>query len=66
MVTGKDPAGARILVLDDVFTSGSTVNECAGVLKVSGAARVHVLAVARALGGPGGTDVRRSPSLSGS
>jgi len=63
---GKEPAGSRVLLLDDVFTSGSTLNECAGVLKGAGAERVHVLTVARALGGPGGTGAHRSPSLSDS
>jgi ComF family protein len=38
---------SRVLVIDDVYTSGSTVNECARVLKHSGAAVVDVLTLAR-------------------
>ena len=35
------------LMIDDVFTTGSTVNECARVLKEHGARQVDVLTVAR-------------------
>jgi len=38
----------HLLLLDDVFTTGSTVNECARVLRQAGAASVRVLTVARA------------------
>jgi ComF family protein len=40
-------AGKSILLLDDVMTTGSTVNECAGELKKSGATLVTVITVAR-------------------
>ena len=39
--------GARVLLVDDVMTTGATVNECARVLKNAGAASVMVLTVAR-------------------
>lgn len=40
--------GKSILMLDDVFTTGATTNECARVLKENGAREVYVLAISRA------------------
>jgi len=45
--------GKRVVLIDDVFTTGATVEECARVLKRAGAARVDVLALARAVRGVG-------------
>lgn len=42
-----DPAGATVLVVDDVMTSGSTMEEAARVLRAAGAVAVHALVVAR-------------------
>ncbi len=39
--------GKKILLVDDVFTSGATVSSCAKTLKNKGAASVYVLTVAR-------------------
>jgi ComF family protein len=41
--------GCRVLLVDDVLTTGSTVDECAKVLKAAGAVDVAVITVARAL-----------------
>jgi ComF family protein len=43
----RDLAGRTVLVVDDVMTSGSTMDELARVLLAAGAARVHALVVAR-------------------
>ncbi len=40
-------AGAKVVVVDDVMTTGATVNECARTLKAAGAASVMVLTAAR-------------------
>jgi ComF family protein len=37
----------RVLLIDDVFTTGTTVNECAKTLKKTGAESVTVLTLAR-------------------
>jgi ComF family protein len=39
----------RILLVDDVLTTGTTLNECAKVLRRAGAQRVDVLVLARTL-----------------
>jgi len=41
--------GRDILVVDDVFTTGTTVSECARILRRAGASKVYVATVARTL-----------------
>lgn len=46
MKAAADFRGKNILLADDIFTTGSTMEECAGALKNSGAAKVVGLALA--------------------
>jgi competence protein ComFC len=43
---------ARVILVDDVLTSGATAAECATVLRQAGALEIGVLTAARSLGGP--------------
>jgi len=46
---GHEVNGREILVVDDVFTTGTTVSECARILRRAGASKVFVATVARTL-----------------
>ena len=45
----QEIAGREVVVVDDVYTTGTTVSECSRVLKRAGAPRVWVATVARTL-----------------
>lgn len=51
---GPPLAGARTLLIDDVATTGSTLEACGETLLAAGAGRVWALTVARALGDSNG------------
>ena len=46
-VANTNVEGMRIILIDDILTTGSTVSECARVLKTAGASEVFVLTIAK-------------------
>ncbi len=44
----RDLTGKRVVLVDDVVTSGATMSECAGLLGMAGAAKVYGLTLAQA------------------
>ena len=42
-------AGRHVLLVDDVFTTGTTVNECAKALRMAGAESISALTLARTI-----------------
>ncbi len=53
--------GRTVIVVDDVMTTGTTVSECARVLKRAGAAKVFAATVARTLKAGGTPGFRNEP-----
>ncbi|MDP9456536.1 MAG: hypothetical protein M3Q60_12345 [Actinomycetota bacterium] len=43
----RGPIAGRVLLVDDVMTTGATLDECARVLKTSGAGEVYALTLCR-------------------
>ena len=43
----EDIKGKNIILIDDVYTTGATVQECTKVLRESGATQIHILTLAR-------------------
>ena len=39
--------GKKILLIDDIYTTGSTANECSKTLKLAGAKNIGVLTIAK-------------------
>jgi len=48
----KQVTGKRVVLIDDVFTTGATLRACADTLKAAGARRVDTLVIARAVPQP--------------
>ena len=46
---GYSPVGKIIAIVDDIYTTGSSINECARVLREAGADQVHARTLARTL-----------------
>jgi competence protein ComFC len=51
-IEAKDLPGRSVLLVDDIYTTGATINECARQLKTSGAGDIFSLTIAR-------TDIKR-------
>ena len=46
LVDGADVQGKDLLLVDDIMTTGTTLTECARVLRAGGARRVYAIALA--------------------
>ena len=57
----KDVADRHLLLIDDIFTTGATLDACSRVLKDAGAARVDVLTFAAGGNLPSERDTSRTP-----
>ena len=44
-----DLAGKRVVLLDDIYTTGATASECGRILRQMGAGEVHIVTIAAAL-----------------
>ena len=39
--------GKKVLLLDDIYTTGNTVDECSKILKLAGAEKIDVITIAK-------------------
>jgi len=60
-----DVSGREILLVDDVLTTGTTVSECARILRRAGASKVFVATVARTLKAEAQHAIRQSETEEG-
>ena len=54
VVRADEIKGKNVLVIDDVYTTGATINECARVLKRAGARKVYSITAAQTAFKPDG------------
>lgn len=47
LFSNKNIIGKKILLIDDIYTTGSTVNECSKILKLAKVAKIDVLTLAK-------------------
>ena len=50
MRAGRNVAGRQVVIVDDVMTTGATIEECARVLRRAGARSIGALTLARSVG----------------
>jgi ComF family protein len=49
VVSSEAVYNRRLLLIDDIYTTGATIAECARTLKIAGAGRIEILALSRAV-----------------
>jgi len=49
VIDSKAVFNKRLLLMDDIYTTGSTITECAKTLKIAGAKRIDILTLSRAM-----------------
>ncbi len=43
----KNIINKKVLLVDDIYTTGNTVNECSKMLKLAGARKIGILTIAK-------------------